>query len=313
MKRLQAKLGYQFKNSALLTQALTHASAVHEHVAGSSHYDFNALELVGDAFIKAELSAHLLASNPGLDAGALHDALQPCITNEGHMRTIARNLDLDELIMRGHGAAATPITDKMRVDVLEAVIGAVVMDCRDNSKGTRAAGLVVQRLWAPYLIPTPSTSAALPAAAARVAPVRSSAMTDVAAFLPATARPAAAAASVTSAGFFATGCRASVGSPPLSPRTQRMFTGIGGSCTPEQFEAAVSAVPDINRQNIGKKGDTALMHLAREKKIRDSKELPKIEILLRHGASWTAPNRRGDTAETVLREKHPELVTRFRL
>ena len=97
----------------------------------------------------------------------------------------------------------------------------------------------------------------------------------------------------------------------LSPAARRLFSGLfNKDLTLERFEQTVQAVSDINRQNQGKRGDTALMFLL-SKEGNLEERLPRLSVLLNHGALWSAQNKQGETAEELLRKKHPNFVTRF--
>ena len=103
----------------------------------------------------------------------------------------------------------------------------------------------------------------------------------------------------------------------ISPRTQKMFGSITLR-TIETFEAIVANVPDINCCNIGKKGDTALMTILRNNKIKkklrggDEIEISKIQILLKYGASWVTKNKLGETAEDLLKSYDSNLIARIK-
>ena len=96
----------------------------------------------------------------------------------------------------------------------------------------------------------------------------------------------------------------------LSPRTQKMFSSIN-SVKIEKFEKIVANVPNVNCCNVGKKGDTALMTILRSKKLREGKEISKIQILIKYGASWTIKNKIGETAEDLVKSHNPHLISRL--
>ncbi|HEY8964559.1 MAG TPA: ribonuclease III [Alphaproteobacteria bacterium] len=118
---LQQRLGYRFKDAALLTLALTHASA------GTA--DYERLEFLGDrvlGLIVAECLYNLYPHEPEGDLSKRHTAL---VRGETLARA-ARSLKLgDDMILsaaeRSSGGAEN---DNILSDVLEAVIGAVYLD-----------------------------------------------------------------------------------------------------------------------------------------------------------------------------------------
>lgn len=97
----------------------------------------------------------------------------------------------------------------------------------------------------------------------------------------------------------------------LTPRRRQLIEGTNYKTTPGVFERYVKNLGkpcDINARNIGKKGNTALgILIGRSCRFRESINLPKIEILIRHGALWNIPNRRGKTPEDLLKTKSADI------
>ncbi|EDV23870.1 uncharacterized protein TRIADDRAFT_57515 [Trichoplax adhaerens] len=99
----------------------------------------------------------------------------------------------------------------------------------------------------------------------------------------------------------------------VTPKEQRVFSAISGStCTLLQFKQYVAHLPDINARNSGKVGDTPLMLLLRKTHLRSDDEIPKIEVLLRLGASWTATNNQGASANIIARKHDSAVIDRLR-
>lgn len=60
MEDLQKRIGYTFKNTDLLTEALTHSSYANEHKA--KHIKYNErLEFLGDAVLSIVVSDYILS------------------------------------------------------------------------------------------------------------------------------------------------------------------------------------------------------------------------------------------------------------
>lgn len=103
----------------------------------------------------------------------------------------------------------------------------------------------------------------------------------------------------------------------ISPRTQKMFGSIRVRNV-EKFEAIVANTSDINCCNIGKKGDTVLMAILRnhrlKKRLRDGDEIEisKIQILIKYGASWITKNKLGETAEDLLKSYDSNIIARIK-
>ncbi|CAF0836048.1 unnamed protein product [Didymodactylos carnosus] len=92
-------------------------------------------------------------------------------------------------------------------------------------------------------------------------------------------------------------------SPP-SPNYQSVFTGLGDNISVVQFRKFLTKVDDVNRRNVGEKGNTSLMILVAKGKLRNDVELPKIEVLLECGAKWTATNNYDETADEFAAKNH---------
>jgi len=54
---LEERIGYKFRNSLLLAEALTHPSLGHE--AQRYHFDYQRLEFLGDAVLQLVITEHL--------------------------------------------------------------------------------------------------------------------------------------------------------------------------------------------------------------------------------------------------------------
>ena len=70
MEDLQKKIGYQFNNKSLLSEALTHSSYANEHK--SKHIKYNErLEFLGDAVLSIAVSDYIFKNCPELPEGEL--------------------------------------------------------------------------------------------------------------------------------------------------------------------------------------------------------------------------------------------------
>jgi dsRNA-specific ribonuclease len=296
MKKLIAQLSYQFKDAALLTQALTRTSAIHERVSGAAQRDYQSLELVGDAVLKSTLSALILQDNPSLKESELHDTLQPLIRNDGCILKIADKLKIDAFLIRGNSEAV--VTNNMRADAVEAILGAVHLDSIAHSKAQKGVILLIQRLWGSYL-PAKQKVIRIPVQAT---PSIQIATTTVSTSDVSTASSAPEKATTTTP---------SLPTPP-SPPTQRMFSNISTTVSPEKYAQDLTDVSNINRKKNGKVGDTALMAIMRKKTLRPTNEIPKAQALIKLGALWTAANNKGETAESLAGNHNAEVIASVR-
>ncbi len=126
-EELAERLGLQFSDLKLLTQALIHSSYLHERPsAGESN---ERLEFLGDSVIGLIISEALWRRFPGDDEGSLTTRRAAIVSARGLAR-IAQRLDLGSYLYLGLGAAAAG--EGARKSVLaatfEAVAGAVYLE-----------------------------------------------------------------------------------------------------------------------------------------------------------------------------------------
>ena len=118
---LERRIGYRFRDPALLAQALTHRSF------GSPHNE--RLEFLGDSVLGCVVTESLYRTAPGLPEGKLSRLRAELIRQESLAR-IARDLGvagflrLDKSTSRNDGAARPSILS----NALEAIYGAIFLD-----------------------------------------------------------------------------------------------------------------------------------------------------------------------------------------
>lgn len=128
LKELQSKIGYEFKDDALLRQALTHSSFSNEQKINKL-CNYERLEFLGDAVLEMVSSEFLFNENPEMPEGQL-TKLRASIVCEPTLAYCARDIDLCAYILLGRGEEATGgrRRDSIISDVMEAVIGAIFID-----------------------------------------------------------------------------------------------------------------------------------------------------------------------------------------
>jgi ribonuclease-3 len=141
----ERKLGYRFRDAALLQQALTHRSASKENN--------ERLEFLGDAFLNFSIARRLYELRPADAEGDL-SRFRAFLVRGTMLAEIARELGLEQQLIVGPGElrAGGAQRESVLANGLEALIGAIVLD-----GGEAAAERCVDRLFASRL-------AALPAA-----------------------------------------------------------------------------------------------------------------------------------------------------
>ena len=122
MHQLEQKLGYAFRQEALLTQALTHPSAKTEE-------DNQRLEFLGDAVLEFCISDLLYQKYPCLQEGEL-TARRAALVCEETLCLLAKRLDLGQYLSMGQGEKQQGGCEKPSIlaDAMEAVIAAVYLD-----------------------------------------------------------------------------------------------------------------------------------------------------------------------------------------
>ena len=126
-EQLQDRLGYVFRDTALLQLALTHPSIAHE--AGSPVQTNQRLEFLGDAVLQLVLTRELYEKFPGFGEGPLTKA-RAKLVNRRTLAERAKNLNLGPhlIVSRGeeiHGGRERP---SALADTYEALLGAIFLD-----------------------------------------------------------------------------------------------------------------------------------------------------------------------------------------
>jgi len=143
---LQTQLGYDFKRSALLRQAVTHTSFVHEQ--GLAPEESNErLEFLGDAVLELCMSDYLYHKYTGLSEGELTQR-RASLVREETLSDIARTLKLGNYLLLGQGEAREKGREKNSIlsDALESVFGAIFLD-----GGIDAVRNVIVNLFSPIV------------------------------------------------------------------------------------------------------------------------------------------------------------------
>lgn len=141
--RLCAELGLP-ETMPHLRQALTHPSFANEHPEGSS-LDNQRLEFLGDAVLGLCVSELLMARFTQVDEGAL-TLMRASLVNTDALADAARRLGISNALRLGRGAEAAGEGGRTNVlaDALEALVGAVYLDC-GLDKGREVSFTIVGR------------------------------------------------------------------------------------------------------------------------------------------------------------------------
>lgn len=133
---LEKKLGYTFKNKALLYEALTHSSYSHELMQRKIKTSCNErLEFLGDAVLEIISSTYLFLTYPTLPEGELTRVRSEIICTDA-LCDYARQIELGEYLLLGvgekkHGGKNKPTTLE---NAFEALLGAIYLDSGNSLK-----------------------------------------------------------------------------------------------------------------------------------------------------------------------------------
>jgi len=141
---LQTQLKYDFKRTALLRQAVTHTSFVHEQNLQPDESN-ERLEFLGDAVLELCISDFLYHKYSHLSEGEL-TMRRANLVREKTLATIARKLKLGSYLLLGQGEVREKGREKDSIlsDALESVLGAIYLD-----GGIDAVRNIIVRLFAP--------------------------------------------------------------------------------------------------------------------------------------------------------------------
>lgn len=127
LAELQQKIGYQFRNPALLQQALTHSSYANE---GKKHGKNNErLEFLGDSVLSVIVAKHLFLTYKNIPEGEL-TKLRASLVCEKALDVFAARLSLGDYLKLGRGEEMTGGRQRPSIlaDAFEAVIAALYLD-----------------------------------------------------------------------------------------------------------------------------------------------------------------------------------------
>ncbi len=127
MSPLEERIGYKFRNSLFLAEALTHPSLGHE--TQRHHFDNQRLEFLGDAVLQLVITEHLFQHFGGEAEGQLTKLRSRLVSRET-LKIHAAALDLGRYLLMGRGEEASGGRERTSTltDAFEALIGALYLD-----------------------------------------------------------------------------------------------------------------------------------------------------------------------------------------
>lgn len=127
MNPLEERIGYKFRNSLLLAEALTHPSISLERK--DFPFDNQRLEFLGDAVLQLVVTDHFFRIFPDFSEGIL-TKLRTRVVSRAALRVHASSIGLGDYLMMGRGEEASGGRARASTlaDALESLIGAIYLD-----------------------------------------------------------------------------------------------------------------------------------------------------------------------------------------
>lgn len=124
IRAIENKIGYTFKNKALLERAFTHSSA-----SKIATKNYESLEFLGDSILDFIVAKRLMLENPDAHEGALTQRRSEIVSQEPLEKAMDK-LDLARFLIVGKGEKLSGILNKTKVksNLFEAIVGAIYMD-----------------------------------------------------------------------------------------------------------------------------------------------------------------------------------------
>ena len=141
MHTLEEKLGYVFRNKALLENALQHSSYANEHRSAGLHSN-ERLEFLGDAVLGVVTADCLYRKHPDLPEGDL-TRIRAALVCEESLHEVAQSLELGRHLKLGRGEELGGGRERASIlaDATESVFAAVYLD-----GGMEAASALIHRV-----------------------------------------------------------------------------------------------------------------------------------------------------------------------
>ena len=140
-EEIARRIGYSFRDKALLRHALTHASSRRKHD------DYERLEFLGDRVLGLVVAEYLFKTHPGRREGYMSGRHSQLVRGETCAEA-GRALGLEEFIVVGQNERVKGLNLNATVlgDVVEALIAGIYLD-----GGLEAARQFILRNWRPFM------------------------------------------------------------------------------------------------------------------------------------------------------------------
>ncbi|WP_231993557.1 ribonuclease III [Pseudobythopirellula maris] len=119
----EERIGYAFRDRALLEAALTHASGADHRLESNERMEF-----LGDAILGSVVSERLYHGYPEFLEGDL-TKIKSVVVSRQTCAKISRDLDLQEFLILGKGMTTTPdVPMSLLADVFESLVAGIYLD-----------------------------------------------------------------------------------------------------------------------------------------------------------------------------------------
>lgn len=128
MTELEQRLGYAYRDRALLETALSHSSYANERYQ-QPLASYERLEFLGDSILGFVTAEYLYSTFPTKPEGEL-TRIRAELVCEKNLAEVARSLHLGDYLLLGHGEMQTGGRDRSGIlcDVMESLIAAAYLD-----------------------------------------------------------------------------------------------------------------------------------------------------------------------------------------
>src|SRR5512137_686633 len=123
LERCQRRIGYEFRDRALLQAALTHASGAEHRLASNER-----LEFLGDAILGAVVCELLFRQYPDYLEGDL-TRIKSIVVSRQTCAKISESLGMQEFLILGKGMIThASVPSSLLADVFESIVAALYLD-----------------------------------------------------------------------------------------------------------------------------------------------------------------------------------------
>jgi len=128
ISNLQEALGFSFKNTDILRQAMVHRSYLNEHPEFPCGHN-ERLEFLGDAVLELVITHYLYDQYPEKNEGDL-TSVRSALVNAQTCAEVAKKLDINDYLLLSKGEAKDVGRARQYIlaNALEAIIGAIYID-----------------------------------------------------------------------------------------------------------------------------------------------------------------------------------------